>query len=44
MNDRSAENYIPGSSLSARRSSVLKNDELCCDVEIVIVCTLYLIT
>ena len=28
MNDRSAENYIPGFSLSARRSSVLKNDEL----------------
>ena len=28
MNDRRAENYIPGSSLSARRSSVLKNDEL----------------
>ena len=28
MNDRRAENYIHGSSLSARRSSVLKNDEL----------------
>ena len=29
MNDRCAENYITaGSSLSARRSSVLKNDEL----------------
>ena len=28
MNDRGAENYIPGSSLSARRSSLLKNDEL----------------
>ena len=29
MNDRRAENYIPGSSLSARVSSVLKkNDEL----------------
>ena len=28
MNDRPAENYIPGSSLSARRSSALKNDEL----------------
>ena len=24
MNDRRAKNYIPGSSLSARRSSVLK--------------------
>ena len=28
MNDQRAENYIPGSSLSARRSSVLKKDEL----------------
>ena len=28
MNDRRAENYIPGSSLSARRSSVLIYDEL----------------
>ena len=28
MNDRRAENYIPGSSLSAKRSSVLKHDEL----------------
>ena len=28
MSDRRAENYIPGSFLSARRSLVLKNDEL----------------
>ena len=28
MNDRRAKNYIPGSSLSGRRSSVLKYDEL----------------
>ena len=28
MNDRRAENYIPGSSLSARGPSVLRNDEL----------------
>ena len=28
MNDRRAENYIRGSSLSGRRSSVLKYDEL----------------
>lgn len=28
MNHRRAENYIPGSSLSAKRSSVLKNDDL----------------
>ena len=28
MNNRPAENCIPGSSLSARRSSVLKIDEL----------------
>ena len=27
MNDRRAENCIPGSSLSARRSWVLRNDE-----------------
>ena len=36
MNDRRAENYIPGSSLSTRRPSVSRNDELrlwlkCCN-------------
>ena len=28
MHNRRVENYIPGSSLSARRSSILRNDEL----------------